>query len=82
MSKEYGQLPSEVYRVEDELAAFYFDRAVSSFGQLVEADINKATQGKEGAGAEMAAQLALQKWIKQETGPKYADPAKARRRGR
>ena len=81
MSKEYRQLPSEVYHVEDEMAAFYFDRAVSSFGQLVEADINAAMEGKTGNAAQAAAQMALHKWLTQEQ-PRYADPAKARRRGR
>lgn len=59
--------------VEDPLAAYLFDRAVSIFASHVTKAIEKAMEGKKGAAADVAAENALAPWINAEQ--KFRDPS-------
>lgn len=62
--------------ITDPFPAFCFDRAVSVFGNAVEADVEKATEGKKAEVAKVIAQNTVAKW----TGGKmkFADPVPTR----
>lgn len=68
----YQTSPSKLLSVRDDLAAFLLDRAVAHFGTAVDADIDKAQDGKQGRAAEAAANGAIARWLDDgtETAPK------------
>lgn len=76
-----GVRPSDVYFIHDELAAWCFDRAVTYFGQSVEADMHEAAERAK-TGGQMAAQRRLAIWLHDDpnTIPKgiFRDPAAGR----
>lgn len=74
----YRVPPSQLYKVKDELAAFFFDRAVASFGSRIEREQQQATDGKSGKQAEMAANMVLVKWIPELVKGKFRTPTATR----
>lgn len=78
MSKQWQAMPSEIYFIEDELAAWCFNRAVSLFGTSVDGAIQEAVQGaKNDAQARQKAHRTLLKWLdKDDTVGVFKDPAK------
>jgi len=77
LSQAFRQAPSDIYGMPmDFLPSFLFNRAVSLFGRIVEADLHQAAQGhKNESLAEAAVQNRLALWLQQEQ--KFADPASA-----
>lgn len=74
--------PSELLAIEDEIAAYSFDRAVMLFGTALENELEEAVAGIDkdphGLKAEQARKRILKKWIPEassETTPQYRDPA-------
>ena len=78
LSKTLRTRPSELYGISHPVTAYFFDRAVSTFGQAVDADLeeasSKATKAKK---AEQARQRVLEKWLGIE--PTYKDPGAPKR---
>jgi hypothetical protein len=61
--------------VKHDAVAFYLDRVVASIGTAIEAEIQVAQEkSKNQKGAEMKAQLVLNKWLRAEGGARYKDP--------
>jgi hypothetical protein len=75
---------SELYlTVDDPLAAFFFDKAVGTFGSLVEQAMHQAGEGKSGKKAELAVHMALETWLGPQRGkPAFRDPAQMARERR
>jgi hypothetical protein len=69
--------PSEFYKIEDELAAYSFDRAVNTFGQKLEARLQEvSSKAKNKSTADRKVQQEMTKWL-------FSDsPAQARGRFR
>jgi hypothetical protein len=75
-SKAVHKLPSELLRVRDEVAAYYLDRAVITFGQTVDARIQLASQdAKTTKEAQAKALRELKKWVRDPTVARFKDPA-------
>lgn len=77
--------PSELYSIADPLAAFYFDRAVVTYGTEVESAMGEASEGAKSAkDARRRRQLALAKYMKNADGTHstgtFRDPSAASRR--
>lgn len=75
--------PSELYAITDPLTAFYFDRAVVTFGKTVESDMDEAAEGaKTTKEANRKRQMALSKYMKNADGSAapgtFRDPAASR----
>lgn len=67
MSQQWGVRPSELYGIEPDTAAFFFDRAVYVFGVTVDADLEEASDGaKDSATATMQRRRRLNMWLAQE----------------
>lgn len=81
LAKTLHQRPSEIYFVVDELAAWCFDRAVTTFGLAVEGAIEKATaKAKTMEEAKRKGKRELDKWLREpDEGPKFRDPAAERK---
>jgi hypothetical protein len=61
--------------VRHDAVAFYLDRVVASIGTAIEAEIQVAqAKSKNQKGADMKAQLVLNKWLRAEGGARYRDP--------
>jgi hypothetical protein len=78
-SKAFHCRPSELLHIEDELTAYYFDRAIFTFGKAVEAELERVSQQGKGkskrtqAQINMARQQVLNRWV---GGPRqFRDPA-------
>lgn len=66
LAKQLRSKPSEIYNVRDELAAFCFDRAVTTFGLAVENDIHEGTQdAKDQADGTRKASMILDRWLRE-----------------
>lgn len=64
MSQSLRTRPSDLYGIHDELLAYFFDRAVYTFGTAVEADVREASEGsKDNAQAKRKAMLRLNVWL-------------------
>lgn len=79
-SKTYKTKPSELMHIEDEVTAYYLDRAVFTFGTALEAELDKAgqTKGKQKKSqtqVQMAKQMVLNRWLSDPGEQKFADPA-------
>lgn len=75
LSKTYSCRPSEVYHIHDEVVAFCFDRAVSTFGTALESALEEATRdAKTRAEAQRKATMVLNRWL--DIPAQFADPAK------
>ena len=71
-----GIRPSEVYFIEDQLAAFCFDRAVTMFGLEVDAALKKVVRGaKNDKEAEAKSAREFAKWVRDPSTPRFKDPA-------
>lgn len=83
LAKAYRCRPSEVFHIDDPLAAYCFDRAVAAFGLTVEDAIEKATEGKKANQIEAAAKMALNTWVGHENNvrpkQKFREPVATRR---
>jgi len=77
-AKQFHCPPSELMGVTDQPTAFYFNRAVFTFGQALEAELEKAgaSRGKSkktDSQIAMARQMVMNRWLGTQ---KFADPAK------
>lgn len=84
LAQTWKTRPSEFLAIADPLTAFYFDRAVTTFGKEVEAAMDEAAEGaKTGKDAKRRRQLALTKFMKTSDGSHvpgtFRDPAAAAR---
>lgn len=62
--KDYRCRPSELLGIVEQPLAFFFDRAVRTFGAHVERELEKAGAGKKSEGQrQMAQNMVLQKWL-------------------
>ena len=80
MAQKMKVRPSEVLFIQDELAAWCFDRAAISFARHIEDAVETRTKrSKNRAAAQRAAQLVLNKYlyVDDPQGPgRFRDPAK------
>lgn len=75
MSKTMSCRPSTLLSIDDQLAAFCFDRAVFSFGTALKSELD-SVKGKTEKEIENAQERVIRKWIPDlPTSKKYADPA-------
>lgn len=75
MAKQLGIRPSDLYEVDEEVAAWSFDRAVLTFGNALESKLQLiARNAKRQKEAERKIDRELQKWLSS------ADPKTTRRR--
>lgn len=72
LSQKFKRLPSEILRIDDELAAYCLDRAILLFASHVQKAIDAATKDKKENQIEAAAWNALAPWIGAEQ--KFAAP--------
>lgn len=64
MGKQLRTRPSEIYGIEDELTAWSFDRAVQTFGQALENQLQKVSEkSKNKTSGQRKAQQELDKWL-------------------
>jgi hypothetical protein len=79
LCKAYRTTPSDLFNVEDSIAATYLDQAIAAFGMRIDNAIESATDKKSGALAKAAADAMLQLWLGEEAQPTkqqgYRDPA-------
>lgn len=64
--------PSEIYFIRDELTAWSFDRAVMTFGAMVENDLDEL-EDKDSKALQYKRTARLNKWLG--IAPQYRDPA-------
>jgi len=77
MATKFQCRPSDLYAMQDEVLALYFDRAVYTFGVSVEADIHQVAEtAKNDKQAKASAVRVLHKWLDQDKKMKgrYKDP--------
>src|SRR6266498_593390 len=74
LSQAYSCKPSDIYSIHDELAAFFFDRAVHRFGSCVEMALDASSEGKSGNQAKAARTMTLRNWVGGEK-QRFRDPA-------
>jgi hypothetical protein len=77
-SQQFRCRPSEILGVTEQPAAFYFDRAVFTFGSALESELEKAGQSKgkskkTDSQIAMARQQIMARWLGTQ---RFADPAK------
>jgi len=76
MAKELHQRPSDLVGCRHPVTAYYFDRAIFDVGSQIESEIEKAqSRKKSDKGAQMAAQMVLNRWLRSEGAARYRDPA-------
>lgn len=64
MATKFQSRPSEHLNIEHPVAAFYFDRAIYTFGSLLEADMeDEVGKVKDEKGQKRAAQRVLNRWM-------------------
>jgi hypothetical protein len=71
MSKTYGCLPSELLGIEQQPTAFYFDRAIYTFCQRLENEMDKAGEGKSDRRRAMVRAMVMNRWLGAQT---FASP--------
>jgi hypothetical protein len=86
-AKALGRPPSEIYRIDDEVTAWSFDRAVLTFGSALESRLQTISQkSKNRAEAERRTSLELGKWLRsadpEGSTSGFRDPAKVMSGGR
>lgn len=73
MAKTWKTKPSEILRIQDELHAYFLDRAVTTFGMAVEAELDEASaNAKDSKKATQARKRIMDKWL--DITPSYRDP--------
>ena len=82
MAKTFRTRPSEFLVIDHPVQAFYFDRAVFSFGTSFDNDMDEQEQGRgkrppKPAEVKLKKQRRLRKWLEDEdSGPQqFRDPA-------
>ena len=79
MSQKIQTRPSDLLGLVDPLVRYYFDKAIWTFGSLVEADLHQVdSKSKNPKTAAQKRRMVLQNWIpaKQETVKgRFKDPA-------
>jgi len=64
LAKTYGCLPSQLYGIDEQPAAYYFDRSVAVFGIHLESEIEKAeSKGKTARSKAMKRNMVMQKYL-------------------
>lgn len=64
LGKHNGVRPSAIYGVKPKITAFFFDRAVYTFGTTLEERLRKVAEGQKGQkAAERKAMMELNKWL-------------------
>jgi hypothetical protein len=76
MSQSYRSRPSEIFGCDDALAAFYFDRAVWTWGARVQHEIQQAQNANTPTAQANKLAIVNMKWLGQ---VKFADPSKHKR---
>lgn len=82
LAKTYRVRPSELYDIDDPMAAFCFDRAVARFGNALSAELEGVHEPKDKDGKKTEAKRLriLRKWIPETSAASantgYRDPAK------
>ncbi len=67
--------PSQIYNITDPVQAFCFDRAVSTFGEALQAELESVNE-KTASGTRAKRKRILAKWIPEATsGSSFKDPA-------
>ena len=77
MAKTFHQKPSSFFRVEDEYDAYRIDRAVWTFGDGLEEEMNKVDEDDQNK-RRRAIERIFEKWIPEAAIPvekRFADPA-------
>ncbi len=80
MAKQLRVRPSELFGIDEEVAAWSFDRAVLTFGNALESKLQiVARNSKRQKEAERKVERELQKWLssaddKSSTARRFADP--------
>lgn len=79
MGRTWKAKPSDIYFIDDEIAAWCFDRAVTLFGYTVENEMALAASKAQRGQEDGARQAVLNAWLKEgrdgERGM-FKDPAK------
>lgn len=81
MSKELHKTPAELYFIQDEVTAWCFNRAVTTFGRELDADLaNAESKAKNSRQANRMRKMVMDKWMTlgipdAVSGRKFADPA-------
>lgn len=74
LSQAYHQTPSTIYHIEDEIAAYCFDRAVNLFGSSLQAELDEARNtAKNKQQAANKQQAVISKWLNVQR--RFRDPA-------
>lgn len=64
MGKAHRVRPSVIYAIDDELVAWSFDRAVTTFGSALENKLHQVTEkSKNRTSGQRKAQQELDKWL-------------------
>lgn len=64
LGKSLKTRPSEIYGIDDELVAWSFDRAVTTFGSALENKLHQVTEKtKNRTSGQRKAQQELDKWL-------------------
>lgn len=78
-SKAFHCRPSDLLAIDDELTAYYFDRAVYTFGKALEAELDRVSQStgkgkqkKSQTQINMARSQVMNRWLG--PAPRYRDP--------
>jgi hypothetical protein len=80
MAKTFSCRPSQLLAINDELHAYWFDRAIMLFGRAVEHDMEEArSESKTDAEAQRRQALSFGSWMRDPNEkPKFKDPADMR----
>lgn len=78
LAKQMGVRPSELYDVDDPLARYCFDRAVITFGSVLEGEISKV-KGRNEHDTEFKRQRVINKFLGVQQ--KFRDPASMIKKG-
>lgn len=67
LAKTWQTRPSVLLRIEDEVAAYHLDRAVTVWGMALDADLDEAVNPptKETKSAMVKARLVLDRWLRE-----------------
>jgi hypothetical protein len=75
MSKTYHSRPSELYGISHPVQAFFFDRAVFTFGTAVENDLKESTRkAKKQEQVDRIRDRVMAKWLGPTTPGVFRDP--------
>lgn len=79
-AKQFRRSPSEILGLTDQPMAYYFDRAVFTFGRALEAELEQAAESrgktkKTASQVAMARQTVMARWLKLQ---RFADPVPRR----